>query len=32
LPDVEELRDRSHLEGDEPYRVFQFIPKGKITN
>jgi hypothetical protein len=28
LPDVEELKHRSSLEGDEPFRVFQFLPRG----
>lgn len=29
LPDIEEIKCKSNLDGDEPHRVFQFLPKGE---
>lgn len=31
LPDIEEIKHKSNLDGDDPYRVFQFLPRGKYV-
>ncbi|CAK8683015.1 unnamed protein product [Clavelina lepadiformis] len=31
LPDIKELKDRSHLDGNDPYRVYQLLPEPDKT-